>query len=65
MSVLWAAVSLTMQKTGQYATKPGSAYNLDELQKRRGLHALDSFRITPAFNLNYGLRWDFTETITT
>ncbi len=46
-------------KTGQYATKPGSAYNLDELSKAWGLHALDSFRITPRLTFNYGLRWDF------
>jgi hypothetical protein len=46
-------------KTGQYATKPGSAYNLDELQKGWGLYAQDSFRITPHFTVNYGLRWDF------
>src|SRR5215472_4589992 len=47
-------------KTGQYATKPGSAYNLDELQKGWGLYAQDSYRITPHFTFNYGLRWDFT-----
>ena len=46
-------------KTGQYATKPGSAYNLDELSKAWGLHAMDSFRVTPHFTFNYGLRWDF------
>ncbi len=48
------------QKTGQYATAPGSAYNLDELQKAWGLYAQDSFRITPRLTVNYGLRWDFT-----
>jgi hypothetical protein len=48
------------QKTGQYATKPGSAYNLDELQKGWGLYAHDSFRLTPRLTINYGLRWDFT-----
>ncbi|PYT92366.1 MAG: carboxypeptidase regulatory-like domain-containing protein, partial [Acidobacteria bacterium] len=47
-------------KTGQYATTPGSAYNLDELQKGWGLYAQDSFRLTPHFTVNYGLRWDFT-----
>ena len=47
-------------KTGQYATTPGSAYNLDELQKAWGLYAQDSFRLTPHFTVNYGLRWDFT-----
>lgn len=47
-------------KTGQYATTPGSAYNLDELQKGWGLYSQDSFRITPHFTVNYGLRWDFT-----
>ena len=47
-------------KTTQYATTPGSAYNLDELQKGWGLYAQDSFRITPHFTFNYGLRWDFT-----
>lgn len=47
-------------KTGQYATTAGSAYNLDELQKAWGLYAQDSFRFTPHFTVNYGLRWDFT-----
>jgi hypothetical protein len=46
--------------TGQYATTPGSAYNLDELQKGWGLYAQDAFRLTPHFTVNYGLRWDFT-----
>jgi hypothetical protein len=48
------------QKTGQYATTPGQAYNLDELQKAWGLYAQDSFRLTPHLTVNYGLRWDFT-----
>ncbi|PYT86103.1 MAG: hypothetical protein DMG36_26640, partial [Acidobacteria bacterium] len=43
-------------KTGQYATAAGSAYNLDELQKAWGLYAQDSFRLTPHFTVNYGLR---------
>jgi hypothetical protein len=47
-------------KTGKYATTPGSSYNLDELQKGWGLYAQDSFRTTPHFTFNYGLRWDFT-----
>jgi hypothetical protein len=46
-------------KTHQYATTPGTAYNLDELQKGWGLYAQDSFRITPHLTFNYGLRWDF------
>ncbi|HYL85987.1 MAG TPA: TonB-dependent receptor [Candidatus Angelobacter sp.] len=47
-------------KTGKYATQPGLAYNLDELQKGWGLYAQDSFRFTPHLTFNYGLRWDFT-----
>ncbi|HEV3480687.1 MAG TPA: TonB-dependent receptor [Candidatus Acidoferrales bacterium] len=46
--------------TGNYATTPGTAYNLDELQKSWGLYAQDSFRLKPTLTLNYGLRWDFT-----
>jgi Carboxypeptidase regulatory-like domain len=48
------------QKSQQYATKAGSAYNLDELSKAWGLYAQDAYRITPHLTLNYGLRWDFT-----
>ena len=48
-------------KTGQYATgQHGPTYNLDELQKGWGLYGQDSFRITPHFTFNFGLRWDFT-----
>jgi hypothetical protein len=47
-------------KTGKYATQPGQAYNLDELQKGWGLYTQDSFRVTPHLTVNYGLRWDFT-----
>ena len=39
--------------------KPGSAYNLDELQKGWGLYLQDSYRITPHLTANFGLRWDF------
>lgn len=48
-----------LKGTGQYATSVG-AYNLDELMKAWGLYAQDSWRITPNFTLNFGLRWDFT-----
>jgi hypothetical protein len=48
------------QKTGQYATQAGPTFNLDELQKGWGIYAQDSFRLTPHFTVNYGLRWDFT-----
>ena len=47
-------------KTKQYATKAGSAYNLDELQKGWGWYLHDSFRVKPRLTVNYGLRWDFT-----
>lgn len=46
--------------TGKYATTPGTAYNLDELQKSWGLYAQDSFHLKPTLTLNYGFRWDFT-----
>jgi len=46
-------------KTGTYFNGIG-AYNLDELSKAWGLFFEDSWRITPTFTLNYGLRWDFT-----
>lgn len=45
--------------TGQYATTPGQAYNLDELQKMWGLYAQDSYHLRPTLTVNYGLRWDF------
>jgi hypothetical protein len=47
-------------KTGKYATTPGSAYNLDELQHGWGLYAHDSWRLKPSLTFNWGLRWDFT-----
>jgi len=46
-------------KTKQYATKAGSAYNLDELSKGWALYGQDSFRLNPHLTFNYGLRWDF------
>jgi hypothetical protein len=46
-------------KTGSYFNGIG-AYNLDELSKAWGLFFEDSWRVTPSFTLNYGLRWDFT-----
>ncbi len=45
-------------KTGQYAHTIG-AYNLDEVVSQTGLFVEDSWRVTPTFTLNYGLRWDF------
>ncbi|HKS67604.1 MAG TPA: carboxypeptidase regulatory-like domain-containing protein [Candidatus Acidoferrales bacterium] len=48
-----------LRGTGQYATSVG-AYNLDELMKAWGIYGQDSWRITPNFTLNFGLRWDFT-----
>lgn len=49
------------QKTQQYLTgQHGPTYNLDELQKGWGLYGQDSFRVTPHFTVNFGLRWDFT-----
>lgn len=45
--------------TGGYATTPGQAYNLDELQKMWGLYAQDSYHLRPTLTVNYGLRWDF------
>jgi Carboxypeptidase regulatory-like domain len=47
------------QKTGQYATKAGTAFNLDELQKNWGMYGQDAFRLTPRLTVNFGLRWDF------
>jgi hypothetical protein len=45
--------------TKQYATKPGSSYNLDELSKAWALYGQDSFRLNPHLTFNFGLRWDF------
>jgi hypothetical protein len=48
-------------KSGKYLTgQHGPTYNLDELQKGWGLYGKDSFRVTPHFTVNFGLRWDFT-----
>ncbi|MDE1155497.1 MAG: TonB-dependent receptor [Acidobacteriaceae bacterium] len=46
------------QKTGNYLNGIG-VYDLNELQQQWGLFAQDSWRITPSFTLNYGMRWDF------
>lgn len=46
-------------KTGQYATKAGTAFNLDELQKNWGIYGQDAFRLNPHLTVNFGLRWDF------
>ncbi|MGH9535804.1 MAG: carboxypeptidase-like regulatory domain-containing protein [Terriglobales bacterium] len=46
-------------KTNQYYTAI-SEYPLDELQKSWGLFINDSYHVTSALTLNYGLRWDFT-----
>ena len=47
--------------TGGYL-KPGTigSYALDEATLAWGLFAQDSYRVSPSFTLNYGLRWDFT-----
>lgn len=46
------------QQTKQYEHTIG-AYNLDEVISQTGLFVEDSWRVTPTFTLNYGLRWDF------
>lgn len=54
--------------SGQYAYSPSTktyaqqigAFNLDERQNQFGVYFQDSWRVTPTFTLNYGLRWDFT-----
>jgi hypothetical protein len=45
--------------TGNYKQGIGE-FVLDEVSKAWALFAEDSWRITPTFTLNYGLRWDFT-----
>lgn len=47
------------QKTGSYNTGI-SAYNLDEVSNAWAWYAQDSWRLTPTFTLNYGMRWDYT-----
>ena len=48
-------------KSKTYST-PGqtSEYPLDEASSAVGLFAEDSWKLTPTFTLNYGLRWDLT-----
>jgi hypothetical protein len=46
-------------KAKQYNTGKISEYPLDEVSNATGLFAEDSWKITPTFTLNYGLRWDF------
>jgi hypothetical protein len=46
-------------KTGSYPPTIGS-FALDEVAKAWGWFAQDSWRVSPTFTLNYGLRWDFT-----
>jgi len=48
------------KKLNSYCEGCIGAYNLDELQKSFGGFFQDSYRVTPTFVLNYGLRWDFT-----
>ena len=47
------------QKTKSYNTGI-SAYNLDEVSNAWAWYAQDSWRISPSFTLNYGIRWDYT-----
>ena len=46
-------------KTKQYNTGKISEYPLDEVSNAAGLFVEDSWKISPTFTLNYGLRWDF------